>query len=105
MATVGANRKKIAKEMIEHEREDEISALAAEAVKMMAMQTAAIVQTEHYVCTAKLAKPAEAVDITVFKNELVKLGVDQVIITKALNAAQITRSPAETITVTTTHSR
>jgi hypothetical protein len=105
MSSIGENRKKIAKEMIEQEREGEIAALAAEAIKQMAMQTSAIIQTEHYIATMKCAKPVEAVDNTAFQNELIKLGVDQVTIAKALNAAQKTRAPAKTLTVTTTHSR
>ena len=105
MASVGERRKKIAKEMIENEREGEINSMCEEAIKQMAMQTSAIVQTEHYICTLKAAKPVEAVNMTKFQTELIKLGVDQVTIAKALNVAQETRSPAKTFTVTTTHSR
>jgi hypothetical protein len=103
MASIGEGRKKIAKEMIEQERDGEIAALAAEATKQMAMQTSAIVQTEHYIATMKCAKPVEAVDPTVFQNELIKLGVDQVTIAKALNTAQKTRAPAKTLTVLPRH--
>jgi hypothetical protein len=105
MASIGERRKKIAKEMIEQEREGEINALCQEAIKMMMMQTSAIVQTEHYVANMRVAKPVESINVTKLQTELIKLGVDQTIIAKALNAAQETRAPAKTLTVMTTHPR
>lgn len=99
MKKIGEDRKKIAQEMIEDMHPDDVSRIMADAIKFDAMQTEALVQTEHYNGVLKVNKPVQSIDKTVFCNELIKLGVDEVTVNKALAAAGKTNAPAKTLTV------
>lgn len=51
---------------------------------------------EHYTVTHMTKTPSETLDKVALRNELIKLGVDQVTIEKAFKSATKTNKPAET---------
>lgn len=58
-----------------------------------------LVDTENYSASLAVKSPVKSVDIGALTNELVRLGVDQVTLSKALKAATKEAKPAETYTV------
>lgn len=105
-ASLFKKRREDAKEaVIAQASQDVVQRVIAGAVKQNAMQTETIASTEHYTAVFKAAKPVEAVDNKKFVTELIKLGVHQETIDDALNAATLTRDPAKTLVIATTHER
>jgi hypothetical protein len=105
MVKMGEDRKKIAKEMILDMKKKEADTLSAEAVKLNSTQKEVIIQSAHYNATLQCNKPVQRLDKDMLFVELVKLGVDTVTVTKAMDNATKASAPAQTLTVVPTHER
>lgn len=104
--SIGTKRYEIAKEyLLENVQQDVVNKTVEDAIKQDSMQTATLLSTEHYTAVLKAAKPVEYTDIKKFITELIKHGVDDVTIKQSLAESTLSREPAKTINVATTHAR
>ena len=72
---------------------------AVEDAKKGQTGTISLVTSANYAASVTTKSPVKSVDVTALANELIRLGVDEVTIKKALEAATKTAKPAETYTV------
>lgn len=102
--SIFTKRRDFAKDLIiNNAQQDVVQAVISDAIKQNAKQTATLFSTEHYIAVLSVNKPVEKVDAKKMFTELLKLGVDEVTIKRAMDASTSTNEPAKSIIVTTTH--
>lgn len=102
--SIFTKRRDLAKDLIiDNAQQDVVQAVISDAIKQDAKQTAQLFATEHFTAVLSVNKPVERVDTKKLFVELIKLGVDEQTIRKAMDAATGTNEPAKSLIVTTTH--